>query len=149
MATARYPVRLQIGDGAPHEIGTWEITAHTEAGHVEIAAADIAAMLREVADEITSDPALNAAYRERARLVAYLAYGFPSVVAAAPDVDEPGWHIVYLRTPAGQMSWHIAPSDLDLFDHVERVDPADPFARWDGHTTDEKYERLAALTCRG
>lgn len=68
-------------------------------------------------------------------------------MTAHRDPDrEPGWHIVYIDTPAGQMSWHISPNDVDLFEHVEFVDSADPRAQWDGHTTAIKYERLAALT---
>lgn len=89
---------------------------------------------------------LNAAYRERARLVAHIAALYPAVMGPAVDVDEPGWLIAYIDTPAGQMSWHIGPDDCDLFAHVEHVGSDDPRAQWDGHSTGEKYERLAALT---
>ena len=52
--------------------------------------------------------------------------------------------MLYLDTPQGQMSWHIAPSARDLFTHVPiSTVPTHPV--WDGHTTAEKYERLAAL----
>ncbi len=85
-------------------------------------------------------PELRAVYRERARLVAYLAACYPSVLCPASDVDDDGWSIVYVSTPRGQMSWHISPADLILFGHV----PVGA-AEWDGHTTEEKYERLAEL----
>lgn len=88
----------------------------------------------------------DAAYRERARLVAWLACLYPSVIAPAPDLEEPGWQIVYLTTPAGQASWHIHPRDAEFFTRVEHVAADDPRAQWDGHTTEAKYERIASLT---
>ncbi|MEE4540970.1 hypothetical protein V2S66_03180 [Streptomyces sp. V4-01] len=91
----------------------------------------------------------DGAYRERAHLLAWLAALHPAVRTLAPDTAEPGWQILYLNpVTGGQMSWHIAPRDVELFDHVEYV-PAgsgDQRALWDGHTTEAKYERIAALT---
>lgn len=84
-------------------------------------------------------------YRERSALLGHLAALYPSCMAYN-DPDEPSWPVLYLDTPRGQCSWHIAPSDLDLFEHVVVVPAADPRARWDGHTTDEKYQRLIRLT---
>lgn len=52
----RLPVRVSVGDGAPVEIGTWEITAHAETGRFEVSTADFADMLRQAADEIAADP---------------------------------------------------------------------------------------------
>lgn len=89
--------------------------------------------------------ALTGAYRERARLVAYLATQHPAFLAYT-DPDEPEWAVVYVHTPAGQMSWHISPDDVELFDHVPEVTPDDARVQWDNHTTDEKYERLALMT---
>ena len=84
----------------------------------------------------------DAAYRERARLVAFLAACYESGMLT--DSAEPDWPVVYVSTPAGQLSWHIAKGDLGLFAHVPvTTDPA-----WDGHTTEAKYERLAAMTIR-
>ncbi|MFC7880457.1 hypothetical protein ACFUVV_01015 [Streptomyces sp. NPDC057376] len=89
----------------------------------------------------------DGAYRERAHLVALLASLTDSaVISYARDVEEPGWQIVYLTLGGHQASWHISPRDADLFAHVERVDVEDPRAQWDGHTTEEKYERIAAWT---
>jgi hypothetical protein len=87
---------------------------------------------------------LTAAYRERAHLLAWLASLHPAVIAPAPDVEEPGWQILYLASsPAGwQLTWHIAPADADLFTKVEHVPVDDWRAQWDGHTTKQKYARL-------
>lgn len=79
-------------------------------------------------------------YRERASLVAYLAKLFPSTIGLT-DPNEPDWTVVTIESPEGQLCWHISVDDLDLFNHVERsLD-----ASWDGHTTEEKYERLSRL----
>jgi len=91
--------------------------------------------------------ALNGAYRERAHLVALLAAMTDgAVIVPAGDVDEPGWHIVYLTLGGHQASWHISPRDSDLFQHVEHVDVTDPRAQWDGHITADKYARIAEHT---
>lgn len=83
-------------------------------------------------------------YRERAHLVALLAALYPSSLAYS-DPDTPEWPVVTVETPAGQMSWHVAPDDVGLFDHLDG--PAEGF-EWDGHSTDEKYERMRDLTKR-
>lgn len=81
-------------------------------------------------------------YNERDRVVALLASIYPSSLERHPDDDttwEDDWRwIVYLDTPAGQLSWHIHDSELPLFAHVER------FRGW--KWTEEKYERLAFLS---
>lgn len=42
--------------------------------------------------------------------------------------DMPGWgHVVYVDTPGGQVSWHIAPSDAYLLDSLPPYD-----GEWDG-----------------
>ena len=83
----------------------------------------------------------DSVYRERARLVAHLATIYPSTIGYT-DPSEPDWAVVYVNGPEGQMGWHVAPDDMDLFGHVQRDDTA----TWDGHATDEKYERLRRLT---
>lgn len=88
----------------------------------------------------------DVAYRERAQLTAWLAALHPAVIAPAPDVDEPGWQILYLYAHGRQMSWHIHPRDAELYTHVERVSADDPRAQWDGHTTEQKYEAIRAAT---
>lgn len=79
-------------------------------------------------------------YRERAHLVAHLATIYPSTIGYH-DPTEPDWAVVIVDTPSGQMSWHVAPDDMDLFRHVHRSE----INTWDGHSTDEKYERLRRL----
>lgn len=91
-------------------------------------------------DTMTEQPS---PYRERAFLVAHLAAQYFSVITYN-DPDEPDWPVIYIETPAGQLSWHLSPDDLDLFNHVIRVGPDS--ITWDGHTTEEKYQRLAKLT---
>ena len=86
----------------------------------------------------------DGAYRERARLVALVAGGLAeqAVVAPAPDVDEPGWQILYATLHGRQCSWHYAPRDADLIEHLEHVPVDDPRAQWDGHTTEAKYDHI-------
>ncbi|MEU2674805.1 hypothetical protein ABZ622_39445 [Streptomyces sp. NPDC007164] len=93
-----------------------------------------------------SDPTnnqLDATYRERAHLVALLAALHPSHIGHT-DPTAPEWAVVTIETPAGQMTWHIAERDMDLFAHVQ---PTNRICRgWDGHTTGEKYQRMRDLT---
>ncbi|MFK0106401.1 hypothetical protein [Streptomyces sp. NPDC091217] len=89
--------------------------------------------------------ALDAAFRERNHLTAWLAVLHPSVLAPAPDAGE-GWHRLFLRAGGWQFSWPVHPADLALFDHVKRVPVGDSRARWDGHTTDQKYLRIRTHT---
>ncbi len=84
-----------------------------------------------------------AAYTERNRLVAFLARQFPSGLkrTAIPGWD-PEWHgCVFIDTPEGQMSWHYHDNDADLFDGLPQYQ-----GEWDGHSTPEKYARLARLS---
>ena len=89
----------------------------------------------------------NTAYQERDKLVAALskialAFGCQAGLAKHPAEDiewEDDWrNIVFIETPLGeQMSWHIHDSELPLFEHLDSYNK-----EWDGHTTEEKYERL-------
>jgi len=89
----------------------------------------------------------DGAYRERAHLLALIAAMTDgAVIAPAPDVDEPGWQIAYLRIGGEQCSWHIAPRDAGLFADTEHVTADDPRAQWDGHTTEQKYAYISAHT---
>jgi hypothetical protein len=80
-------------------------------------------------------------YRERAYLVAFLTTLYPSV-GSYNDPDEPDYMVVYVETPVGQMSWYIHSSDTDLFEGICIVDSH----TWDGHTTEDKYQRLHNFT---
>lgn len=90
----------------------------------------------------------DAAYRERAELLAWLAALHPAdaVITEAHDVDEPGWLLLYLYAGGRQLSWHIAPRDAELFRGVPRVPASDARAAWDGHSTSEKYARIRQHT---
>jgi hypothetical protein len=96
-----------------------------------------------MSDHEQAEAALSATYRERAHLVALLAALHPSHIGHT-DPAAPKWAVVTIETPAGQMTWHIAERDMDLFTHVQ---PTTRICRgWDGHTTDEKYARMRDLT---
>jgi hypothetical protein len=82
-------------------------------------------------------------YRERHHLAAFLAAAYPSVMVLNADPDEPDWPVLFVSLPTGQVSWHIAPDDMDLFEHV----PVGT-AEWDRHDVMEKYQRLDAMTVR-
>jgi hypothetical protein len=88
----------------------------------------------------------DSVYRERAQLLAWLAALHPAVITPAADVNEPDWQILYLTAGGRQMSWHISPSDAELFKRVPHVPADDPRAQWDGHTTAQKYDRIRQHT---
>lgn len=119
---------------AMHEAAVGEVTGPIR-GVVEDVADVREAMLR-------AEQERDGAYRERAQLVAWLAAMHEAVIAPAPDVDEPGWQIVYLYAGGWQMSWHIHPDDAHLFLRVEQVPAEHPRAQWDGHSTEQKYNRI-------
>jgi hypothetical protein len=79
-------------------------------------------------------------YRERSRLIAFLASRFNCSLEPARDCeDDPDFNwVLYVDMPTGQVSWHIADWDLDLFDFVKRNEGR----VWDGHDNDEKYKRI-------
>lgn len=85
---------------------------------------------------------LNKSYRDRAHLVAVLAAMLPSHIGRS-DPNEPTYSVVIIETPYGQISYHIADRDLDLFARVRPTDDDCPV--WDGHTTDEKNSRLCEM----
>ncbi|MBP2703531.1 hypothetical protein JOL79_06925 [Microbispora sp. RL4-1S] len=134
------------------DIGEWlrfaagQLAERPPTGAARIAA-EVAELRQQVARTYEDGEALNEAYRERARLVAFLAAVFPAVIAYN-DEQSPEWPVVYVDTPCGQLSWHIAERDLYLFEHVQRVDGGDVRAAWDGHNTGEKYVRLQQLVER-
>ena len=81
------------------------------------------------------------AYAERNKLVCVLSKLYPACLGRHEENDA-NWgkewmNIVYIETPAGQASWHIHEDLLPIFAHLEYKD-----VKWDGHTTEEKYERL-------
>ena len=92
----------------------------------------------------------DAAYTERNKVVAGLA---AMVIKAggrawlADHQDKPGedwdpeWRtVVFIDGPTGQLSWHLHDSDVMHFLFLPRGEN-----RWDGHTSEEKYARIARL----
>lgn len=101
--------------------------------------------LQEVVPEAERE-ATQPVYDERNRLVAVLSKVYPSHFSAHDPKDtewEDDWrNIVCIHTPKGQASWHIHDDDVKYFLHL----PKQEKNHWDGHTTEEKYDRLATLT---
>lgn len=112
-----------------------------EPGCRAFADAAIALARAEAATRIEQlEATANNAYEERNRLVALLARLFPSGIkkTSIPGWDE-AWHgCVYIDLPTGQASWHYHDGEAHLFEGLP------PYSgEWDGHSTDEKYERIA------
>lgn len=84
----------------------------------------------------------DGAYTERNQVVAALAKAFPSGVARTTiEGWDPEWHgCVFIDLPTGQASWHFHDSHASLFADLPTY--AKP---WDGHSTPEKYDRLARM----
>lgn len=84
----------------------------------------------------------DAPYTERNALVAFLSTAYPSGLKRT-EIEgwDPEWNgCVFIDTPEGQMSWHYHERDAGLFAHLGPYE-----GEWDGHTTPEKYERLARI----
>ncbi len=90
------------------------------------------------------------AYKERDMVLALAA---SAIDALAPQgvvkawlgrhqEDDPNWeddwrNVVFIQLPTGQLSWHIHDSELPWFAGLSRDSRP-----WDGHTTEQKYQRL-------
>lgn len=87
----------------------------------------------------------DAAYLERNQVVAALAKCFPSGTArTAIEGWSEDWHgCLYIDLPTGQASWHYHDSHAYLFKDLLPYQ-----GQWDGHTTDQKYARLALLRAK-
>jgi len=73
----------------------------------------------------------NQAVMLAARLASKLGYR----VGVAEDKDEPGWTLLYIDLPTGQVSWHIPDDEL--------IEDWQPYAGvWDGHSVGEKRQRI-------
>jgi hypothetical protein len=100
-----------------------------------------------------TDALLADVYRERNLLALgfaaladlHRAAGAPWDVYVADDPAEPGWPVLYVGTPSGQMSWHLPKALLDEVVPGWRDRFWTETAAWDGHTTGEKYDRLTEL----
>lgn len=85
---------------------------------------------------------IDLVYAERNKLVRALAELFPSGIRRTDIAGwSPEWHnCVYIDLPTGQVSWHYHDREAHLFADLPPYQ-----GEWDGHTTKEKYESLAAL----
>ena len=84
-------------------------------------------------------------YRERA----YLLGGYVAMFGGVFSYDDPatpGWPVLYIETPEGQISDHIHPNDVEVFGDLNI--PTVEGYPWDGHTAEEKYRRIARLNLR-
>jgi len=122
---------------------------YEEAEPVPFGAHEVERFVRTTVDPQSEVLALqkqrNDVYEERDRLVCALSKVFPSWLARHPETDkawDDDWRwIVFVQLPTGQATWHIQDRELPWFAHLERRTEN----VWDGHTTEEKYRRLAAL----
>ena len=55
------------------------------------------------------------------------------------DPDEPDWPVLYIDTPAGQVSWHLPVAEVAIQDWPVYE------GEWDGHDLAEKRRRLSLL----
>jgi hypothetical protein len=100
--------------------------------------------LKEVAAQTESK---NTAYKERNALVCALSKIFPSHLMEHSKDDaswDDNWRtIVCIEAPlVGQLTWHIHKDELPMFErHLAWL----AYNNWDGHTTEEKYRRLASI----
>lgn len=53
-----------------------------------------------------------------------------------PDTSEE-WRVVYAELPQGQISYHVPTELIEEYDFLEEKEEC-----WDGHTTEEKRDRL-------
>lgn len=83
---------------------------------------------------------LNDVYEERDRLVALISSIYPSYIAIDEDSEDGFKNVVYIESPVGQLSWHIADDEVKFFGHLTVKEN-----NWDGHSTEEKYERIEKL----
>lgn len=91
--------------------------------------ANLAQVLEQIAEHDTD---YDARYRLVFRaLVLALAEDLKAGVRIDPA--EPGWPVVYIELPTGQVSWHMPEHQT----------------AWDGHDTDEKYRRVREYVGRG
>jgi len=92
-----------------------------------------------------ADAKLDAVYTERNALAvafatAMQALGYRAGYGLDQDADA-DWPVLYVSTPAGQVSWHIPKAEAAH----SRIALGVYGQPWDGHSTELKYQRLASL----
>lgn len=100
-----------------------------------------------LADTRRVEEAKDNAYAERNKVVIALAHLAQQqgcrvgLDRTAIEGWEPEWHnCLYIDLPTGQVSWHFHDRELPQLADIGAYP-----GQWDGHTTEEKYERLAAM----
>lgn len=89
------------------------------------------------------------AYSERNKVVAALAHLLDiipeyTVGVAEHDPEDKDWEsdwrtiLVIKNSKGDQMTWHFHDSEKHLLENLDKIDDY----KWDGHTTEEKYNRL-------
>lgn len=141
-----YKVKHDVDDVAYWErLGEYRIEENCLTGRLYAAVVDQSAQIRRLEVELMGEAMLKAArdgaYSERNKLVALISKIFPASIEKHEGSDwEDDWrNVVLVQLPTGQVSWHIHDSELPMFAHLATLGN-----KWDGHTTDEKYDRVAA-----
>jgi hypothetical protein len=122
-----------------------------DAEFIAHAPSDIRALLEEVQrlrDGLAQAEAeKNLAYSERNKAVAGLAraavaFGWRAGVRRHEGAEwEDDWRtVLFIDLPSGQVSWHFHDSERALLDGLPAYEGS-----WDGHSTDEKWERVSLL----
>lgn len=92
----------------------------------------------------------DGAYSERNKILSMLAHlanfmGWKVGIGQHPESDtswDKDWRtILFIEFPTGQGSWHFHDSEVHLLNGLPKYD-----GKWDGHSTEEKYKRLAELS---
>lgn len=99
-------------------------------------------VLQELAE---AQERLNEVYAERNALAvafatAMQALGYLAGYGLDADANA-DWPVLYVSTPAGQVSWHLPKAEAAH----SRIALGVYGQPWDGHTTALKYQRLASL----
>lgn len=88
--------------------------------------------------------AKNLAYSERNKMLSVLAnlvinHGLVACIGKDKmELAEEWENVIFLQLPTGQVSFHIHKDELNLFVNI----PPCYNTKWDGHSTDQKWERL-------
>ncbi len=126
--------------------GNHDGAARGDASDEEFVCASRTAMPALIAEVERLTLQKDGAYSERDKLIAFISKLFTASLERHQPEDDPDWDedwkwIVIVDLPAGQTSWHINDSELPTFDHLQRR----AGRVWDGHSTEEKYDRIAAM----
>ena len=87
---------------------------------------------------------LDSVYQERnlcvaliTRLAEMLGYRAGIKEHQGEEWEDDWRNVLFIDLPTGQVSWHLHVSELENFPGLPRY-----LGEWDGHTTEEKYERV-------